>query len=291
MYPLAQNGYFLLTDISGYTSFVAETELEHAHYILTDLLQTVCISIEQLLTIHKLEGDAVFAYIPEVNLQRGETLLELIEATYIAFRKHQTSVQRATTCTCKACSSIPNLDLKFICHFGEYILQNVANTTEMVGSDVNLVHRLSKNHVSEAIGWRAYILFTRKCLDRLGLVLENTFSSQESYEHLGQIDTLVLDMHSRYQELMELRHISLSETNADLALQVDFSTPPPVTWEWLNDPSKRNLWGGDVNWYPGERPNGRVGSGASNHCAHGGGVSTEVLLDWLHLIIPRLNIT
>ena len=34
-----QHGYLLIADISGYTSFVAGTELEHAHEILTELLE------------------------------------------------------------------------------------------------------------------------------------------------------------------------------------------------------------------------------------------------------------
>lgn len=200
-----QHGYLLLADLSGYTSFVAGTELDHSHEILSDLLETICMRIEKLLTIHKLEGDAVFAYAPEAVITRGETVLELIESTYMAFRDRQTDIRRATTCTCKACQNIPSLDLKFILHHGDYILQQVRGIREMVGSDVNLVHRLSKNHV----------------------------------------------------------------------------TDPPLTWEWMQDPHRRNLWsGGHVHWYGGDRPKGRAGSRASNHCAHGKTVSTEVTVDW-----------
>lgn len=43
-----QRGYFLLADISGYTSFVAGTELEHSHEILSGLLTTICENIESL---------------------------------------------------------------------------------------------------------------------------------------------------------------------------------------------------------------------------------------------------
>ncbi len=280
MSALTQLGYFVFIDISGYTSFVAGTELEHAHDILSDLLQTVCKAIVQLLTIHKLEGDAVFAYVPEGKITRGETLVELIESTYLAFRDRQLAIKRATTCSCKACTNIPSLDLKFICHCGEYILQRIANITEMVGSDVNLVHRLSKNHVSEATGWRAYVMFTERCLNKLDLQIANPFECIETYEHLGQVKTFNLDLHRRYQELLAARRVVISESEADLILHVDFPTPPAIAWEWLLDPVKRNLWGNGVKWSTGDRPNGRVGSGASNHCAHGGGVRTEIVLDW-----------
>jgi hypothetical protein len=281
MSATTQHGYLLLADISGYTSFVAGTELDHSHEILTDLLETICMQIDKLLTIHKLEGDAVFAYAPEDIIARGETILELIETTYMAFRDRQTDIKRSTTCTCRACQNIPSLDLKFILHHGDYILQQVRGIREMVGSDVNLVHRLSKNHVTEATGWRAYLMITEACLTHLDLKLEDAHKQIESYEHLGEIKTLNVDMHRRYAEIKEARRIFIGKQDADLYFSVDFPTPPPLTWEWLQDPIRRNAWGGDhVHWTRGDRPQGRTGSGASNHCAHGKTVSTEVTVDW-----------
>ena len=53
-----------------------------------------------------------------------------------------------------ACRAIPTLDLKFVVHHGAYIAQRVAGTTELVGADVALAHRLLKNGVAEATGWR-----------------------------------------------------------------------------------------------------------------------------------------
>ena len=159
---------FVLADISGYTSFVAKTELEHSHEILTELLELLVENIKPLMTISKLEGDAVFAYAGRNVFARGDTLLEFVESIYVAFRDRQLSMRRKTTCTCNACVNIPTLDLKFIVHCGDYIVQNIANTRELVGSDVNLIHRLSKNHVSEATGWRAYMMLTEQCLNDLG---------------------------------------------------------------------------------------------------------------------------
>lgn len=280
MNATTQHGYLLLADISGYTSFVAETELDHSHEILSDLLETICTQVERLLMIHKLEGDAVFAHAPEALITRGETMLELVESTYMAFRDRQADIKRATTCTCRACQNIPSLDLKFILHHGDYIVQQVHGIRELVGSDVNLVHRLSKNHVTEITGWRAYLMITEPCQAHLGLQLEGTHEQTESYEHLGEIKTINLNLHRRYAELREARRVFITEQDADLILSVDFPTPPPVTWEWLHDPGRRNLWSGEAYWYRGDRPNGRAGSGASNHCAHGKTVSTEVTLDW-----------
>lgn len=276
-----QHGFFVLADISGYTSFVAKTELEHSHEILTELLELLVANIQSLMTISKLEGDAVFAYTGRNVFTRGDTLLEFIEAIYVAFRDRQLSMKRKTTCTCKACVNIPTLDLKFIVHCGSFVVQNIANTRELVGSDVNLIHRLSKNHVSEATGWRAYMMLTEQCLNDLGLALEDTHIQMEEYEHLGEIKTQSIDLHKRYKEITEARRVVLEEKDADIVLTVDFDTPPAVTWEWIQDPTKRNTWtGGEVTWFDGDRPKGRVGNGASNHCAHGKGVSTEIVRDW-----------
>lgn len=281
MSTVTQHGYLVLADISGYTSFVAQTELEHSHEILTDLLETVCDKIASLLTIHKLEGDAVFAYAPSSKITRGETLLELIEATYTAFRDKQVSMKRGTLCTCRACQSVPSLDLKFIAHHGDYVIQHVRDIREMVGTDVNLIHRLLKNRIAEATGWRAYLLMTERCLKSMSIQLEGAHEQIESYEHMAEVKTFSIDLHKRYREIREARRIMLTEADADVVLVRDFSVPPPVAWEWMQDPAKRNQWASSAVWSIGDRPLGRMGKGASNHCAHGKGqVATETVLDW-----------
>ena len=106
-----QHGHLLLADISGYTSYVASTELTHSQEILTELLECIIERFKPLMTISKIEGDAIFAYTPETKIPRGEAILELIESTYVAFRSRRDAAHRRTTCTCNACRNIPNLDL------------------------------------------------------------------------------------------------------------------------------------------------------------------------------------
>lgn len=281
MSTIAQHGYLVIADISGYTSFVAKTELEHSHEILSELLELLLSRFQPTMTISKLEGDAVFAYAPQEVFIRGETLVDFIESMYVAFRDRQLSMKRNTTCTCNACRNIPSLDLKFFLHCGDYIQQRIANIKELVGSDVNLIHRLTKNHVMEATGWPAYMLFTEQCLNRIGLNLAGAHIQMEAYEHLGEIKTFNINLHQRYKEITEARRIVLEEKDADLTLQVDFATPPAVAWEWVHNPERRNSWnGGHVTWSAGDRPEGRPGIGSSNHCAHGKSITTEVIVDW-----------
>jgi uncharacterized protein YndB with AHSA1/START domain len=125
------------------------------------------------------------------------------------------------------------------------------------------------------------MMLTEHCLDHLKLNLENAHVQMEEYEHLGEVKTYNLDLQARYEEITDDRRIMIDEKDADEVFRIDFPTPPHVTWEWLQDPNRRNQWnGGHVHWTLGERPNGRAGKGASNHCEHGKSMSTEVTLDW-----------
>ena len=263
-----QHGYLLLADISGYTSFVAGTELEHSQDILSELLEVIITKIKPHLTIHKIEGDAVFAYSPESKVSRGETLFDMIETTYVAFRDKREAAHRRTTCTCNACRAIPTLDLKFIVHHGDYFEQDIMGTRELVGTDVNLIHRLLKNRVTESTGWKAYALFTLQGLDHLSLRPDGLFACIESYDHIGDVQTYSLDLHQRYSEIKEARRVFVSPEEAHQILTYEYVSPPPIIWEWFNDPIKRGQWM-TSEIVPVIRVKRRNGVGARNHCVHG----------------------
>jgi hypothetical protein len=201
MDPKPQRGYLLLADISGYTSFVAATEIEHANKAISLLLEAIVGKLSSLLTISKLEGDAVFAYIEEGKPQGNQGLLELIDETYLAFRNQAEELYRKSTCPCKACRAIPTLDLKFMLHHGDFIVQQVAGIKDLLGTDVTLIHRLLKNHVAESTSWKGYALLTNQALERMQLDKNSYLQQTESYEHLGKVETYVMDMHVRYGEM------------------------------------------------------------------------------------------
>jgi hypothetical protein len=199
-----QKGYLVLADISGYTLFLAETELEHADIAISHLLEAIVGKLSSILTVSKLEGDGVFAYIEESKLPDGKTLLDLIDHTYLAFRNQANELSLKSTCPCRACRAIPSLDLKFMVHHGDFLLQQVAGIKDLLGTDVNLVHRLLKNHVAESTGWRGYALFTDQGLEHMQVKEKSFIQQTESYEHLGEVKTHVLDMHVRFEEMKAL---------------------------------------------------------------------------------------
>ena len=196
-----QTGYLMLADITGYTSFVAQTEIEHADIALSFLLETIVEELGRLLTISKLEGDAVFAYVEESKLQEGKSLLELIDRTYLAFRDRAETLYRGSTCPCRACQALPTLDLKLMVHHGDFLVQQVAGIRDLLGTAVNLIHRLAKNHVSESTGWKGYALFTDPVMGRMQFHRDNFFKRCESYEHLGEVDIYCMDMQVRYEKI------------------------------------------------------------------------------------------
>lgn len=195
-----QTGFLVLADISGYTSFVAQTEIEHAEKAISILLETIIERLDDKLTIVKLEGDAVFSYVSDEQIPDCNTMLELLDDTYRIFRDSARDLHAQATCPCKACKAIPTLDLKFFVHHGEYVVQQVAGIKDLLGSDVTLIHRLAKNRVTESTGWNGYVLFTGNCLKRMQADKKPFVQQAETYEHLGNVETYVMDMHVRYDE-------------------------------------------------------------------------------------------
>jgi class 3 adenylate cyclase len=278
-----QHGFLILADITGFTAYLSQVELDHAQSILAELLETIVEKFKTMLIISKLEGDAVFAYIPAEKLTRGETLLELIETTYLAFKDQVEATRRRTTCNCQACSRIPSLDLKFILHYGEYMEQRVGDIHELVGSDVNLVHRLLKNSVAETTGWRAYVLLTQAGISQLAVRPDDLHQQAEHYEHLGNVETYSYNLKPRLEALLSEQRVRIGPEDAQVITKHDYAFSAPVVWEWLNDPVKRTLWNPEkkVVFKHISMSGGRSGVGTLTHCVHGKKIAmAETVLDW-----------
>ena len=147
----------LIADISGYTSYLAGTELDHAQDILADLMTIVVGALKPTFRLAKLEGDAAFAYVIAERLD-GSQLLDTVERVYFAFRRRLRDIAQATACECDACLLMPRLDLKVLAHHGSIVRHRIAGHEELVGSEVIVAHRLLKNHVVERLGIPAYAL-------------------------------------------------------------------------------------------------------------------------------------
>jgi hypothetical protein len=200
-------GTLLLADISGYTAFLqavgaahaaemaAGTFVPEAYPLLTSLLDGIVEQIAPPFVLSKFEGDAVFAFGPDGELElRGGPLLARLTACYEAFRARVDTARDLMICTCEACSSIHGLDLKFVLHHGDYVVQSIAGHQELLGPDVTVAHLLLKNHVGDVLGRQAYALFTAPAVERLDVPLNQARAIEEQYEHYPTVRAFVLPL-------------------------------------------------------------------------------------------------
>ena len=276
----SESGFIVLADISGFDAYMVDVELEHAHDVLQELLELIVATIAPPLHVANVRADAVLAYLAEDDLTRGETLLELTEATYTIFRDRLKSIARNNTCNCRACLAIPTLDLKFLVHYGKYTVQPGTNGRIILGGlDADLVRRrLIKDQVDD--GSRSYALFTLASLRQMGVEPQGLLRRNGSYPQVGEIDTGSFDLNGRYEAFCAERRAFIIADQADVNVTHDFPTSAAVVWDWVNDPRKRSRWLRWTKWRPGIRPAGRTDIGAVNHCTHGVGVVIETVLDW-----------
>lgn len=278
----AEPTWLLIADISGYTSYLAAVELDHAQDILADLIGTVVTSLRPGFRLAKLEGDAAFVAAPGGKLD-GSLLLDTIERCYFGFRRRRRDVRQATSCDCNACVRIPDLNLKFVVHHGLALRQRVAGSEELLGSDVIVVHRLLKNEVVEVLGVGAYALFTQAAIDAMAIDPQalGMVPLTETYEHVGEVATWVHDLERRWQEEETRQRVYVSATAAAFGVSIPTSAPPQVAWEFLTVPGRRAGWqAGVTDVLLADSTGNRRGVGATIHCMHGAEAVVEEILDW-----------
>jgi len=279
---MTQQGFLIISDITGYSKYVNESELEHARDSLTALLNILIDHTKSPLILSKLEGDAVFSYAPAGGFLQGQSLLDMIESTYASFRKALELMVINTTCTCNACRNLPNLDLKFFVHFGSYMTQKLGNFTELVGNDVNLVHRLAKNHIKEKTGFKAYAAFTQSVMDALGLAdFQNSLTPhRETFADVGEVQMYVHNLHKVWDRLKNTVRIEVRPDEALLVLKAEFPVPPSILWEYLTKPEYRVILLGASKLELRNQTQGRTGVDSVFYCYHGNMETPQLILDW-----------
>jgi hypothetical protein len=120
-------------------------------------------------------------------------LLDVLEAAVAAFRSRQRELQADETCSCKACRTVGDLDLKIVAHHGRFLWQAVGARRQAAGPNVILAHRLLKNGLG---GKRAYILLTEAALGWVGVdpARAGFLPRVERYEHFGEVRYFVRDL-------------------------------------------------------------------------------------------------
>ena len=269
-HPAQREGYIAIADISGYTTFVADTEIEHSREILAELLEVTSRELERHLRLSRIQGDAL------ICVGEEDEVIPCLEDAFLSFHRRVRAMVAATTCPCNACRSVPSLTLKFVAQHGTYSTVTVRGTVDLVGADVNIAFRLLKNHVPS----HEYILATNSVLDRLpALARERFVPISEDYD-LGHVDAGYRDLHDLRERAYQQLTQRVTPGDADFTLTRTIDAPPAEVYAEIVRPSTMQRLAGAPNITLKNGARGTLAN-AAYHCEHGANRKTifEVIRD------------
>ena len=180
-----QQAFLFMPDISGFTKFIGETEIEHSSHIIQELLEIIINENKLNMELMEIEGDAVFFFrfgkIPSVNEIIGHA-----KSIFEKFHQHLLQYENRRICQCGACRTANNLTLKFIIHTGSVGSYYVRGQHKLIGKDIIILHRLLKNKIPG----NEYLLFTKSFFEALNNKILNSLQlsiADESEEFDGVI--------------------------------------------------------------------------------------------------------
>jgi len=282
---LAETGFLLIADITGYTMFLTRSELDHAQGILDALFKSIFAEIKAPIVLSNLQGDAALAYLPDAHVPQRQFPLDAIERIYCSFADMLSAMRLNTTCMCNACRNMGQLDLKFLLHHGTYATQQMAGRTELQGPEVIRLHRLMKNSVTAATGIKAYALVTEQAADAIGLpeFFSTSIRHVEALSEFGDTVCYVYDLAPIFARWQASRRIVVrsDEPLAFEPMECDLPVPPAIAWAYVTDVAKKIRWqqGLDGMTMTG-LARGRIAQGSTQHCAHGEGSTLHDIVDW-----------
>ncbi|OHX64269.1 DUF2652 domain-containing protein [Flammeovirga pacifica] len=176
-----------LPDISGFTDFIQNTEIEHSQHVIQELLDVLIQSNIENMELAEVEGDALFFYKEE--LPSYENLLAQVEHMYTAFYSHLELLRKNRVCPCNACSKAPQLELKIIIHCGEIKYLTLQNKRKPFGKEVIQLHRLLKNSVESD----NYVIMTSSLIEAYQINKEESSSLFDFQDGVDTYDNQEID--------------------------------------------------------------------------------------------------
>ena len=162
------NSLLFIPDISGYTNFVNNTEIEHSQHVIAELLEVLINANKENLELAEIEGDALFFY-KHNQVPSQEKLLAQIEAMFTAFHEHLHHLENYRICPCNACKTAPQLELKIVAHAKELQFIEVLGKKKPFGPAVIEAHRLLKNNIPSS----NYSLITKDLANSIKLSIKD----------------------------------------------------------------------------------------------------------------------
>src|SRR6476659_2209211 len=149
---MGNKGLLFIPDISGFTRFVNQTEIEHSRLIIQELLEIIINANQVGLEISEIEGDAILFYKFGVSPDLA-SLYHQVEKMFCDFHRSMIMYDYRRFCQCKACMYAIDLSLKVITHYGEFTGYNVKNFNKLIGKDIIVAHQLLKNDIDQHEYW------------------------------------------------------------------------------------------------------------------------------------------
>lgn len=186
----------VIADISGYTGFLKfhGTAIEHAHEIVSQLIESVIDRAEHPLTLNKLEGDAALLYatLGDDETSAARDIARQASEFFRVFHARAADLARSRShCPCDACRGILDLQLKAFLHAGTVAFRRIRQFEEMGGPDVIVIHRLLKNSIPE----REYLLMTDPFRALAGDLLDfKGRDHEEDYADIGIVRSRIFNV-------------------------------------------------------------------------------------------------
>jgi hypothetical protein len=259
-----QQGLLVLADISGYTAFVSQTEIDHSWEILHELLDSIVRSVAGRLDVSQVEGDAILF----ISGLTDEEVVAAVCDCFVGFHRRLRDMQSVTTCPCNACARIEILKLKFVMHHGNFSRQRLGTVEQLHGTDVIVAHRLLKNKVPS----KEYLLVTQAVIDRLPIERQRRFIPYREEYDLGPVSGGYEEIGYLWDQARAAERIRVTRDEALLVSEVEVDVPIRVVAEGMLKPEimKRYLLAEKVDAFAGARGEDL---GSEFHCHHGDRVS------------------
>jgi hypothetical protein len=242
---MQNKGLLFIPDISGFTRFVNETEIEHSRLIIQELLEILINSNTIGLEISEIEGDAILFYKygdpPDLK-----SVYRQVEEMFCAFHRSLIAYEHTRYCQCTACMSAIKLTLKVITHYGEFTGYNVKNFSKLIGKDIIVAHQLLKNDIENHEYW----LITRNLLGNVepeGFASWMKWNSSTKQTENGEVVFQYTPLSPLRNELPSamLPQLALDRKVKMISLQQEYETDIITLFHATGDFNYR------VRWYKG----------------------------------------
>jgi hypothetical protein len=179
------NAFVLIADISGYTEFIkfSAQEMTHAQIALSELMGAMWDAAQGQLEPLKTEGDAILF----AGADNPENIATGIENILRAYYCTRTTMNTHNSCDCRACSSLPGLELKILGHYGRVLFHEFKGSRDITGLTVVTVHRMLKNTITGS----CYVALS----EAASSIPVNFGDCAQVFEEYPDVGTLKIDLH------------------------------------------------------------------------------------------------